>query len=151
MFSKKATKIDEIFIVLLHNVKSIVKILSIFVAFLENMNFTPLHWISNSKMIFKPTYSILDGRQYYFLDNVLGVVLIRSRKVALFVFILLSGIRGHPSDPKRTLIVLHPKCSNQWPHLLAAAMDCGCSKMLNCSLNKELFLSLARFLGESRF
>ena len=36
MFSKKATKIDEIFT----NVKSTVKILSIFVAFLENMNFT---------------------------------------------------------------------------------------------------------------
>ena len=40
-FSKKATKIDEIFIVdlTLTNVKWTVKILSIFVAFLENMNF----------------------------------------------------------------------------------------------------------------
>ena len=36
MFSKKATKIDETLL----NVKSTVKILSIFVAFLENMNFT---------------------------------------------------------------------------------------------------------------
>ena len=43
MFSKKATKIDEIFTVDLNyvvNVKSRVKISSIFVAFLENMNFT---------------------------------------------------------------------------------------------------------------
>ena len=56
MFSKKATKIDKIFTVdlmftkvsvevsistlTLVNVKSTVKILSIFVAFLENMNFT---------------------------------------------------------------------------------------------------------------
>ena len=44
MFSKKATKIDEIFTVdfdtyYLHNVKSTVKSSSIFVAFLENMNF----------------------------------------------------------------------------------------------------------------
>ena len=43
MFSKKATKIDEIFTVdltlTIHNVKSMVKISSIFVAFLENMNF----------------------------------------------------------------------------------------------------------------
>ena len=42
MFSKKTTKIDEIFTVnlTLHNVKSMVKILSNFVAFLENINFT---------------------------------------------------------------------------------------------------------------
>ena len=44
MFSKKATKIEEIFTVYLtpyyvHNFKSTVKISSIFVAFLENMNF----------------------------------------------------------------------------------------------------------------
>ena len=43
MLSKKAKKIDEIFIVdltlYLVNVKSTVKILSIFVAFLENTNF----------------------------------------------------------------------------------------------------------------
>ena len=43
MFSKKATKIDEIFTVDLtlcsKNVKSTVKILSIFMAFLENMYF----------------------------------------------------------------------------------------------------------------
>ena len=40
MFSKKATKIDEILTVTLTLfVKSTVKILSIFVAFLENMNF----------------------------------------------------------------------------------------------------------------
>ena len=42
MFSKKATKIDEIFAIdltLLHNVKLMVKISSIFVAFLENLNF----------------------------------------------------------------------------------------------------------------
>ena len=44
MFSKKATKIDEIFTVDLTlcivGVKSTGKILSIFEAFLENMNFT---------------------------------------------------------------------------------------------------------------
>ena len=43
MFSKKATNIDEIFTVdltYLHDVKLTVKISSIFVAFLENMNFT---------------------------------------------------------------------------------------------------------------
>ena len=40
-FSKKATKIVEIFTTnLTHNVKSLVNISSIFVAFLENMNFT---------------------------------------------------------------------------------------------------------------
>ena len=43
MFSKKASKFDKIFIMdltlTLVNVKSTVKILSIFVAFLENMNF----------------------------------------------------------------------------------------------------------------
>ena len=42
MFSRKATKIDEIFTIvwhLLHTVKLTVKILPIFVAFLENMNF----------------------------------------------------------------------------------------------------------------
>ena len=40
MFSKKATKIDKIFTVdLTHNIKSMVKIFSNFVAFLENMNF----------------------------------------------------------------------------------------------------------------
>ena len=41
MFSKKATKIEKIFTVdtYLVNVKSMVKIWSIFVAFLENMNF----------------------------------------------------------------------------------------------------------------
>ena len=40
MFFKKATKIDKIFTVdtYLLNIKSIVKILSIFVAFLEKMN-----------------------------------------------------------------------------------------------------------------
>ena len=42
--------------------------------------------------------------------------MIRSRKAALFVFILLSGIRGHPSDPKRTLIVLH----TVFPHIVSA-------------------------------
>ena len=40
VFSKKATKNDEIFTYYLHIVKSMVNILSIFVAFLENMNFT---------------------------------------------------------------------------------------------------------------
>ena len=44
MFSKKATKIDKIFTVDLtvttHTVKLTVKILSIFVAFSENVNFT---------------------------------------------------------------------------------------------------------------
>ena len=47
MFSKKATKIDEIFTVdlTLCSVKSTVKISSIFVAFLENMNFTR-NWFS---------------------------------------------------------------------------------------------------------
>ena len=44
MFPKKATKIDKIFTVdltltYLVNVKSTVKILSIFLTFLENMNF----------------------------------------------------------------------------------------------------------------
>ena len=41
MFSKKATKMDEMFAVdlTLHNVKLTVKISSISVAFLENMNF----------------------------------------------------------------------------------------------------------------
>ena len=41
MFSKKATKIDEIFTVVWHyiSVKSTLKIWSIFVAFLENTNF----------------------------------------------------------------------------------------------------------------
>ena len=46
MFSKKATKIDEIFTVnLVFNVvsvKSTVKILSNYVAFLENTNFTEI-------------------------------------------------------------------------------------------------------------
>ena len=41
MFSKKATKIDEIFTVdLTLCVKLVLKISSIFVVFLENMNFT---------------------------------------------------------------------------------------------------------------
>ena len=43
MFSKKATKIDKIFAVdltLTYLVKMTGKILSIFVVFLENMNFT---------------------------------------------------------------------------------------------------------------
>ena len=40
MFSKKATKIDEIFTVDVVNVKSTLKISSFFVTFLENMNFT---------------------------------------------------------------------------------------------------------------
>ena len=44
MFSKKATKIDE-----LHNVKSTVNISSIFVAFLENTNFNVLE--KNSRQI----------------------------------------------------------------------------------------------------
>ena len=48
MFSKKATKIDEIFTVDLtlttYNVKSTVKILSNFVAFLENTNFNEENW-----------------------------------------------------------------------------------------------------------
>ena len=39
MFSKKATKTDEIFTPDLTLVKSMVKISSIFVAFFENMNF----------------------------------------------------------------------------------------------------------------
>ena len=39
MFSKKATKFDKIFTVDVVSVKSTVKILSIFVEFLENMNF----------------------------------------------------------------------------------------------------------------
>ena len=42
MFSKKAKKIDKIFTVIWHliSVKSMVKILSFFAAFLEYMNFT---------------------------------------------------------------------------------------------------------------
>ena len=49
MFSKKATKIDEIFTVdLLHTVKLTVKILSIFVTFSENVNFIWLKkWQTN--------------------------------------------------------------------------------------------------------
>ena len=42
MFSKKATKIDEIFTGDVISVKSMVKILPIFVAFLGNMNFITL-------------------------------------------------------------------------------------------------------------
>ena len=47
VFSKKATKIDEIFTIdlTLHNVKSKVKILSFSVAFLENMNFKVWHFL----------------------------------------------------------------------------------------------------------
>ena len=55
MFSKKATKMDEIFTIdltLCISVKSAVKISSIFVAFLENTNFnkddTGCDWIVNS-------------------------------------------------------------------------------------------------------
>ena len=55
MFSKKATKIDEIFTVNLTfyvvSVKATVKILSIFVAFLENMNFK--RFSINKKLIFR--------------------------------------------------------------------------------------------------
>ena len=39
MFSKKAARIDKILTVDVVSVKSMVKISSIFVAFLENMNF----------------------------------------------------------------------------------------------------------------
>ena len=50
MFSKKATKIDEILTVTLTLfVKSTVKILSIFVAFLENTNFIFLLQLLNVK------------------------------------------------------------------------------------------------------
>ena len=62
MFSKKATKIDEIFTVDLTlyvvNVKSTVKISSVFVAFLENMNFkrtlllekqNSINWVGKKK------------------------------------------------------------------------------------------------------
>ena len=51
MFSKKAIKIGEIFTVDLMyvvNVKSTVEILSIFVAFLENMNFNNNFWICSA-------------------------------------------------------------------------------------------------------
>ena len=53
VFSKKATKIDEIFTVdlTLCSVKSMVKISSIFVAFLENMNFT-----SRIRQLIKPIW-----------------------------------------------------------------------------------------------
>ena len=44
VFSKMATKSSPSIWHLLHNVKSTVKILSIFVAFLENLNFTPAFW-----------------------------------------------------------------------------------------------------------
>ena len=47
MFSKKATKIDQIFTVDLM-LKSTVKILSIFMAFLENKNFKKLHNLANN-------------------------------------------------------------------------------------------------------
>ena len=40
MFSKKAARIDKILTVDVVSVKSMVKISSIFVAFVENMNFT---------------------------------------------------------------------------------------------------------------
>ena len=48
MFSKKATKIDKIFLIwhLLRNVKSTEKISLIFVASLENMNFTNIAYSS---------------------------------------------------------------------------------------------------------
>ena len=62
MFSKKATKIDEIFTVDLTlyvvNVKSTVRISSVFVAFLENMNFkrtlllekqNSINWVGKKK------------------------------------------------------------------------------------------------------
>ena len=48
MFSKQATKIDEIFTWrLLHAVNLTVKILSILVAFLENVNFTYFTYIKD--------------------------------------------------------------------------------------------------------
>ena len=69
MFSKKATKIDKIFTVEWHYVVSVismVEILSIFVAFLENMNFTKTNmylknfsnkkWKTNWKVQFLATW-----------------------------------------------------------------------------------------------
>ena len=62
----KATKIDKIFTVYLHlqhNVKSTVKILSIFVAFLENMNFTM------QKEAFGKNVPIQKTLEHWFGDN----------------------------------------------------------------------------------
>ena len=69
VFSKKATKNDEMFTVdltLLHYVKSTVKISSIFVAFLENRNFTTKCGQIFSESVFKFLYSFHCTR--YFLD-----------------------------------------------------------------------------------
>ena len=49
MLSKKATKIDEI---LLNNVKSTVKISSIFMAFLENTNFNTVESPNSNRWTF---------------------------------------------------------------------------------------------------
>ena len=38
--------------------------------------------------------------------------------------------------------VIYPKYSKHWPYLLAATIDCGSSKILNCGLNHGLLLLL---------
>ena len=81
VFSKKATKIDEILpsiCHLLHSVKSTMKISSIFLAFLENMNFkrslrrtllTELWWLSIlSKMAFPSCPDHLEKKKKPFLN-----------------------------------------------------------------------------------
>ena len=65
MFSKKASKIDVIFTIdlTLHNVKSTVKILSILVAFLENMSIK-----LKSRVLIKIGYHIVPS-PFIALDN----------------------------------------------------------------------------------
>ena len=66
IFSEKATKIDKIFTVhyLLNSVKSTVKISSIFVAFLENMNFkmpdsqTSLLFVPDNTLVLSPFFNV---------------------------------------------------------------------------------------------
>ena len=63
MLSRKATKFDEIFTIDLSlyvvNVKSMVKILSIFVAFLENMNFNASnHSVRDGRILELFTFSM---------------------------------------------------------------------------------------------
>jgi hypothetical protein len=69
MFSKKATKFDEIFTFIWSyevNVKSTVKISSIFAAFLENMNFTSYVCIT---YIHKSRVNARSSQQPKYLDN----------------------------------------------------------------------------------
>ena len=53
---------------LLHNVKSMVKISSIFVAFLENMNFIYVQISFFDKEFFPPTFEFLPSRSKMCID-----------------------------------------------------------------------------------